>query len=161
MSPRIDSIRTVPADDGARRGRLAKATQFQSVAEDVLELADVHTDVADAAVTLFVHAGIAAADAICAAALGKYARGQDHGEAVGLLNSVDPESARALNTLLGMKTGPGTATPRSAERNWPGRSGPPANWSTAPGSEPVRDLPWPRARCAHRRWETGGGDVQS
>ncbi len=104
MSPRIDSIRTVPAEDGARRGRLAKATQFQSVAEDVLELAAVHTGVADAAVTLFVHAGIAAADAICAAALGKYARGQDHGEAVGLLNSVDPESARALNTLLGMKT---------------------------------------------------------
>lgn len=69
MSPKADRVRTVSADDNVRRGRLAKARQFLRVAEDARDLADDEATVGDAAVTLYVHAGIAAADAICARAL--------------------------------------------------------------------------------------------
>ena len=46
-------------------------------------------DLADAYVTLCVHAGIAAADVICCTALGKHATGDDHNHAVALLRQVD------------------------------------------------------------------------
>lgn len=95
--------RTVRADARVRAGRLAKARQFLRVAEDAIELDD-GSGVADAAVTLFIHAGIAAADAICARVLGEHAQGQDHREAVALLASVDEAASRELETLLGMKT---------------------------------------------------------
>lgn len=49
-------------DEAARRGRMAKAVSFLEQANIVLALADSEQDVADAAVTLLVHAGIAAAD---------------------------------------------------------------------------------------------------
>jgi len=45
-----------------REGRMAKAKQFVDAAETVEALADDPNDVADAYVTLCVHAGIAAAD---------------------------------------------------------------------------------------------------
>lgn len=61
-------------------------------------------EVADAAVTLYVHAGIAAADAICARRLGKHSRGQDHQDAVALLASVDSSASIYLSNLLAMKT---------------------------------------------------------
>lgn len=54
--------------------------------------------------TLYVHGGIAAADAICAGALGKHAKGQDHQDAVELLASVDQQASKSLDTRLGMKT---------------------------------------------------------
>lgn len=103
MSPAKGSPRTVPADDAVRRGRLAKAKQFLRVGDDAVEL-DEGEGVSDAAVTLYVHAGIAAADAICARALGLYAKGQDHQEAIALLGSVDKDAAADLRALLGMKT---------------------------------------------------------
>ncbi|MGO1393767.1 hypothetical protein [Agrococcus casei] len=103
MTPKSDSVKTVSADKAVRAGRLAKARQFLQVADDAIELAD-ETDVADAAATLYIHAGIAAADAICAAALGKHAKGQDHQQAVTLLASTDREASKWLNTLLTMKT---------------------------------------------------------
>lgn len=97
------NIKTVEADRAVGRGRLAKAKQFMQVADDARELAD-DKDVADAAATLYVHAGIAAADAIGVSALGKHAHGDDHNQAVKLLGSVDKNAGKHLSVLLGMKT---------------------------------------------------------
>lgn len=68
MSSKKATGRTVSADRTVRQGRLVKAKQFLQVAEDAGDLSD-GDDVVDACVTLDVHAGIAAADAICAGAL--------------------------------------------------------------------------------------------
>lgn len=98
------SPRTTPADAAVRRGRLAKAEQFAAAAGVVRDLADEAQDVADAYVTLCVHAGIAAGDVLYAAALGVHAHGEKHQEAVTLLGTVDKQASRHLSTLLGMKT---------------------------------------------------------
>ncbi|EPR75696.1 hypothetical protein ADILRU_1866 [Leifsonia rubra CMS 76R] len=103
MNPKADKVTTVTADKAVEQGRRAKAKQFLRVAEDVRELSD-EEDVRDAVVTLYVHAGIAAADAICAAAVGKHAKGHSHQDAVTLLASVDKQASGSLNVLLGMKT---------------------------------------------------------
>jgi len=93
------------------------AWQFYEAAEMVRELADDAEDVTNAYVTLCVHAGIAAADVRCAAALGEYARGESHVDAVGLLARVDKAAATHLDALLKLKTvaGYGTTT-LSADR---------------------------------------------
>lgn len=98
------SPRTTPADATVRRGRMAKAEQFAAAAEVVHDLADEADDVADAYVTLCIHAGIAAGDVLCAAALGVHAQGENHQEAVKLLATVDKQASKHLATLLGMKT---------------------------------------------------------
>jgi hypothetical protein len=99
-----------------REGRLGKANQFAAVATDVAELADQAKDIADAYVTLLVHAGIAAADVICCARLGDYAQGANHNDAIALLRTADAASARHLETLLKMKTRVGYGhTPASHE----------------------------------------------
>lgn len=103
MTPKAENSRTVQADAHIRAGRLAKAKQFLQVADDARELADELT-VTDAAVTLYVHAGIAAADAICAKALGKYSRGENHQQAIQLLSTVNKDASNQLKTLLTMKT---------------------------------------------------------
>lgn len=103
MTPKADKVRTVPADKAVEQGRRAKAAQFLRVADDARELSD-EGDVSDAVVTLYVHAGIAAADAICSAALAKHAQGHSHTDAVSLLASVDKQASQSLATLLGMKT---------------------------------------------------------
>lgn len=97
-------MRTVRAGEQVRKGRLAKARQFSRVAEDAQLLADEGDTVADAVVTLYIHAGIAASDAICARALGEHAKGENHTDAVTLLRSVNQEGAKHLNRLLRMKT---------------------------------------------------------
>lgn len=94
---------TSPCPKHVRTGRLRKAEQFLAVAHDVLALAD-DDDVGDAFVTLCVHAGIAASDVICCAALGKHARGPNHNEAIDLLRQADKDAAKHLETLLDMKT---------------------------------------------------------
>jgi hypothetical protein len=100
-----------------RRGRMVKAEQFAAAAEVVYDLADEAADVADAYVTLCVHAGIAAADVICAARLGVHARGESHDDAVELLASADKAASRHLAALLGMKTLAGYShTPVSRDR---------------------------------------------
>ena len=59
------------------------------------ELADDESDLCDSHVTLCVHAGIAAADVICCARLGRHAHGENHDEAIGLIEKVDtPSTAR-------------------------------------------------------------------
>ncbi len=100
-------MKTTPCDDDTARGRLRKAEQFLDSATTIRDLADDEADVGDAFVTLCVHAGVAAADVLCCAALGLHAQGDDHGEAVGLLARVRPEGedmSKALRMLLGMKT---------------------------------------------------------
>lgn len=96
--------RTVRCTPATRQGRLRKARQFADAAEVVADLADDADDVADAYVTLLVHAGIAAADVLCCARLGEHATGENHNEAVALLAKVDRKLAEDLRTLLGMKT---------------------------------------------------------
>jgi hypothetical protein len=103
VTPKNVNLRTVPADKLVQKGRFAKAKQFLRVAEDIQALSG-DDDVADACVSLYVLAGVAAADAICAGALGKHAQGHDHHEAVALLASVDTKAASSLGVLLGMKT---------------------------------------------------------
>jgi hypothetical protein len=79
-------------------------------------MADEHEDVADAYVTLCVHAGIAASDVICCVALGVHAKGESHSEATGLLAKVDKDAAKHLSTLLNLKTKAGYShTPATAD----------------------------------------------
>lgn len=61
-------------------------------------------EIADAFVTLCVHAGIGAADVICCTKLGVYHAGESHNEAVALLASVDKSASKHLKGLLDMKT---------------------------------------------------------
>lgn len=98
------SPKTVPCAKVVRAGRLRKAEQFLTVAAETLDLAGEQHDVGDAYATLCVTAGIAAADVICCALLGKHAAGEDYREAVALLKQADKMAARHLDTLLGMKT---------------------------------------------------------
>ncbi len=67
-------------------------------------------DVTDASITLLVHAGIAAADAICCTRLGQHTQGDSHHDAVALVGRVDRRHARNLQTLLDLKTKSGYAS---------------------------------------------------
>jgi hypothetical protein len=97
--------RTVKCTPATRRGRRAKAEQFNDAAATVRTLADEASDVADAYVTLLVHAGIAASDVICCARLGEHSMGENHADAVQVLaTAADKKLARDLDTLLGVKT---------------------------------------------------------
>jgi len=82
---------------------LAKAQQFLLAAETIATILDDQA-IADAYVTLCVHAGIAAADVICCVKLGSYYDGRDHQGAIALLAKVNATTARHLGTLLDMKT---------------------------------------------------------
>lgn len=84
-------------------GRLGKADQFYLAAETIETIID-DREIADAYVTLCIHAGIAAADAICCARLGEHAHGDDHQAAVSLLARADKAAAKHLKSLLDMKT---------------------------------------------------------
>jgi len=95
------------ADAGYAAGRRAKALQFLTAADEIMDLADDAADIGDAYVTLCVHAGIAAADAITAHRLELHHSGDNHNEAVALLRQVRPdgtELAAHLAALLGLKT---------------------------------------------------------
>ena len=86
-----------------RAGRMAKARQFLVAAETIATVVD-DQEIADAFVTLCIHAGIAAADVISCARLGMLHSGENHNEAVALLGSVDKGAAGQLKALLDMKT---------------------------------------------------------
>ena len=98
------AVRTRRCDAGERAGRMTKGEQFTEAFEIVDAWVEQEGELADACVTLAIHAGIAFADVICCARLGKYAIGDDHNEAVALLKTVDPTAANHLATLLAMKT---------------------------------------------------------
>lgn len=97
-------MRSRPCTAEIRRGRLRKAEQFFDAASLTAGLASEHDDVADAYVTLCVHAGIAASDVICCAILGEHAQGESHQDAVGLLKAAASRSSQHLTTLLALKT---------------------------------------------------------
>jgi hypothetical protein len=106
--------RTRPCPASVHSGRLAKALQFWEAAETLDIVADEDDDLADAFITLCIHAGIAAADVLCCSRLGEYAQGQDHNEAVTLLQSVDKSAAKSLSALLDMKTRSGYSAIKSS-----------------------------------------------
>jgi hypothetical protein len=97
-------MRTRPCDAEIRQGRLRKAGSFMDAANVIHDFADEDGEVADAYVTLCVHAGIAASDVICCVNLGQHAKGESHSDAVELLKKVDKEAARQLSALLNLKT---------------------------------------------------------
>lgn len=70
----------------------------------MLALSDGHEDIADAYVTLCIHAGIAASDVVCCARLAEHPQGVNHAEAIALLRTADKEASKHLSTLLGFKT---------------------------------------------------------
>ena len=97
MSPRHQAC---TRDDA--RHRLADARSMMVVADLVLT-DDTIPGVAGA---LAVLAGIAASDAACCAVLGRRHRGQNHREALQLLETIEPAGlamARDLRRLLGRK----------------------------------------------------------
>lgn len=85
-------------------GRTARAEQFLEAAEFLGALESEEQDLAAAFVTLCVHAGIAAGDVLCCKRLGYHSQGQDHTEAVRLLERVSASAARSLDVLLRLKT---------------------------------------------------------
>jgi hypothetical protein len=87
------------------RTRLNQATAFLEVAELVGTQED-ELATPGVAAALAVLAGIAASDAVCCARLGERSRGQDHGQAVQLLERVDTTGramAQDLRRLLAIK----------------------------------------------------------
>ncbi|MEZ0338756.1 hypothetical protein ACAG25_02100 [Mycobacterium sp. pV006] len=90
--------RTRPSSDTIRRGRLKKAVEFFDGA--IL----IDDDLPDAAVSLLVNAGIAAADVICGVRLGVYAAGENHNDAVALLAKADAGAEKHLRALLNVKS---------------------------------------------------------
>ena len=90
--------RTRECSEHIRAGRLNKATEFHQAAVLVEDVAP------NAAVHLFVDAGIAAADVICCSRLGVYAAGENHAEAVALLEKAEPVQAKYLRALLNLKS---------------------------------------------------------
>lgn len=94
---------TRDCDAAYRRGRLRKAEGFLVAADNVATLDDAG-EARDAVVTLHVHAGIAASDAIACARLGAHSSGENHAEAIALLETASRPDARHLATLLGMKS---------------------------------------------------------
>jgi hypothetical protein len=97
-------FRVQPCSATTIEGRLARAIEFFDSAEDERSQ---HAERANAWVTHYVLAGIAAADVICCRALGQHAQGDNHVQAVALLRSVQPDGPElsvALGVLLGMKT---------------------------------------------------------
>jgi hypothetical protein len=75
-------------------------------------------EVADAYVTLCVHAGIAASDVICCSSLGRHAQGDSHEEAAVLLASADKDAAQAEDEG-GLRPHPGD--PGGGQEGQPGR----------------------------------------
>ncbi len=106
--------RTKACTAATRAGRLNKAQQFFDAADTLNTLVDDESELIEASITLCIHAGIAAADVICCARLGKHALGHDHAHAIELLMSVDAEASKRLVTLLGMKTKSGYTAVASA-----------------------------------------------
>ena len=97
-------MRTKPCSATIAQGRLDKANQFIEAAETIRDLAGEDDEIADAYVTLCVHAGIAASDVVCCGSFGKHAQGDSHEEAAALLGSADKDAAKHLRTLLKLKT---------------------------------------------------------
>jgi hypothetical protein len=99
---------TRTCDQHTARERLRSAESYLTIAADASGRSERADPYRWSSITSnYVLAGIAAADAVCCAALGEHAQGDDHNQARTLIARVSPdgrELAQALGTLLGMKT---------------------------------------------------------
>jgi hypothetical protein len=99
MSPK--KLTTKPTQAGEGRGRRQVAQKYLEVAL----LIDSEDGAAiNVCVGVAVLAGIAASDAICAAALGQRYSGHDHEAAAEVLSRVDAKLGKQLRDLVTMKT---------------------------------------------------------
>jgi hypothetical protein len=99
LSPKKVQTRRVQPGEG--RGRRQVAEKYLEVAS----LIDSEDGTAiNVCVGVAVLAGIAAADAICAAALGERYSGPDHDIAVEVLSRVDSKLGKQLRDLVTLKT---------------------------------------------------------
>lgn len=98
MTPK--SIKTRKAQRPECDQRLARAREFWRAAETLRELEESPNPVA----SIYVLAGIAAADAICCRRLGEYSRSDNHADAVDLIKRVEPSLTSALSRLLSDKS---------------------------------------------------------
>lgn len=112
-------------DQKTTAGRLHKALQFRDAAETIRDLAEDEAEIGDAFVTLCIHAGIAASDVICCAALGHYVQGDEHNQAIVEVAKVRPDGpdlSNDLRALLQMKNraeyGPIPVTAEQRKRAW-------------------------------------------
>ena len=99
------STRTQQCSDKDGKTRLSHARRFLEVA-DLVAGEGSDAEYSSAAAALAVLAGIAASDAACCKALGRRSRGQDHRQAVELVEQVEPggeEVGKALRRLLALK----------------------------------------------------------
>jgi hypothetical protein len=84
-----------------QRGRLAKARAFSDAADLIADLVEDEHDLADAVVTHRIHAGIAAADVICCARLGRHGKREDHHQAVELFERAADKLLQCAKELAG------------------------------------------------------------
>jgi hypothetical protein len=97
-------MRTVDCDRRLLEGRWERAREFWNQALLTEASTDDPSTVTASVATSYVHAGIAAADTICCARLGRHSRGENHDDAVQLLLMVDRDVANALRRLLRLKS---------------------------------------------------------
>jgi hypothetical protein len=100
VTPR--KLTTRPVDRAWAAGRRRIAEKYAEVAH-LVEVED--GEAVNVCVGLCVLAGIAAGDAICAAATGQRYAGQDHAAAADYLATVDRAAGGHLRTLVGLKPG--------------------------------------------------------
>ena len=99
MSPK--RLTTKATQPGEGRGRRQVAEKYLEVAN----LIDSEDGTAlNVCVGVAVLAGIAAGDAVCAAALGERYSGQDHEAAADVLSRVDPKLGKQLRDLVTLKS---------------------------------------------------------
>jgi len=111
--------KTRPCDPSVAQARLSESEDLLDAAESVRGLANDEADIGDAYVTLCVHAGIAAADAICCMRLGYHVASTDRHAAVAELSRVRPDGGQlggALRLLLGMQNRSGIEAPATPEQ---------------------------------------------
>jgi hypothetical protein len=104
MSPRSPA-RTQQCSESDARSRIGDARKFLEVAELTAGEGD-EIEYSSPSAALAVLAGIAASDAACCRALGRRSRGQNHRQAIDLLEQVEPggkDAANSLRRLLGLK----------------------------------------------------------
>jgi hypothetical protein len=99
-------LRTQPCELAQAKVRLEHARSFIAVAELVGAEEDDELATPSVSAALAVLAGIAASDAVCCRELRMRPRGQDHGRACELLETIVPDGqamARELSRLLAIK----------------------------------------------------------
>ena len=112
-------VKTIVCPPEVQAGRLRKANGFLRAADIVEPYIAEDVNLADAYVTLCVHAGIAASDVSCCARRQLHSIDPDHKSAVAFLAEVDQPNSIHLDTLVSVKTQSGYthihATPELCE----------------------------------------------